>query len=72
MVEVRVQLDEEFLRLHVTDEGEGFDTADVPDPTDVTAIDAERGRGLFLIRNLVDDVRFNERGNGICMTMRRA
>jgi serine/threonine-protein kinase RsbW len=71
-VEIRVQLDDEFLRLRVTDQGDGFDTSDVPDPTDVTAIDSERGRGLFLIRNLVHDVEFNDRGNGICMIMRRA
>lgn len=70
-VEVRVQLDEEYLRLHVIDQGDGFDPTDVPDPTEVTAIDSERGRGLFLIRNLVDDVEFNCRGNGICMIMRR-
>jgi serine/threonine-protein kinase RsbW len=71
-VEIRVQLDEEHLRLQVTDQGDGFDPTDMPDPTDVAAIDSERGRGLFLIRNLVDEVHFNERGNGICMTMRRA
>jgi serine/threonine-protein kinase RsbW len=71
-VEIRVQLDEEALCLHVTDEGDGFDPTDLPDPTAVTAIDSERGRGLFLIQQLVDEVQFNDRGNGICMIMRRA
>ncbi len=71
-VDVRVQLDNEVLRLHVTDEGPGFDPSSIPDPTDGELIDSDRGRGLFLIRQLVDDVRFNDRGNAICMTMRRA
>ena len=70
-VEVRVELDDDFLRLSVTDQGDGFDSSAMPDPTNVTAIDSERGRGLFLIHNLVDNVQFNERGNRICMTMRR-
>jgi anti-sigma regulatory factor (Ser/Thr protein kinase) len=29
------------------------------------------GRGLFLIRHMVDDVHFNTQGNSICMTLRR-
>jgi serine/threonine-protein kinase RsbW len=72
MVDVRVQLDDRTVRLHVTDEGPGFDPAAVPDPTDGDPAGADRGRGLFLIRQLVDEVRFNDRGNAICMTMRRA
>jgi serine/threonine-protein kinase RsbW len=71
-VEVRVRLDSDTVRLHVTDEGAGFDPAAIPDPTEGDPADADQGRGLFLIRQLVDDVRFNERGNAICMTMRRA
>ena len=71
-VDVRVQLDDDHLRLHVTDEGAGFDPASIANPTDCDLIDSDRGRGLFLIHQLVDDVRFNDRGNAICMTMRRA
>lgn len=71
-VDVRVRLDDDTVRMHVTDEGPGFDPCAVPDPTDGDPTESERGRGLFLIRQLVDDVRFNDRGNAICMTMRRA
>jgi anti-sigma regulatory factor (Ser/Thr protein kinase) len=31
-----------------------------------------RGRGLYLIRQLVDEVRFNDTGSSICMILRRA
>ncbi len=71
-VDVLVQLDDEVVRLHVTDEGAGFDPSSIPSPTAADLVAADRGRGLFLIRQLVDDVRFNDRGNAICMTMRRA
>ncbi len=70
-VHVRAELRPESIVVHVTDEGDGFDPAAVPDPTGPEDLDAPCGRGLFLIRNLVDDVRFNSKGNSICFTLRR-
>jgi serine/threonine-protein kinase RsbW len=71
-VDVRVEVDERAVQLFVSDEGDGFDPSGVPDPTDPLLLDAEDGRGLFLIRQLVDEVRFNDQGNAICMIMHRA
>jgi serine/threonine-protein kinase RsbW len=71
-VEVRVEVGEERLSLYVRDEGEGFDPAQIPDPTAPDRVGLSNGRGLFMIRQLVDEVHFNERGNAICMIMRRA
>ncbi|MCI0347503.1 MAG: ATP-binding protein [Chloroflexi bacterium] len=59
------------ILIHVTDEGDGFDPGDVPEPLHPDQVNGTRGRGLFLIRKLVDDVRFNERGTSICMTLSR-
>ena len=70
-VRVRAELARDVIRLHVTDEGAGFDPAAVPEPLDADGLRRASGRGLFLIRNLVDAVEFNERGNSICMTLRR-
>ncbi len=70
-VEVRAQVDDDSLELHVRDEGRGFDPTSIPDPTDSTRIGLDQGRGLYLIRQLMDEVRFNDRGNAICMIMRR-
>ena len=71
-VDVRVEVTREALSVYVADEGDGFDPRDIPDPTLPGAIERSSGRGLFLIRRLVDEVRFNERGNSICMILRRA
>jgi serine/threonine-protein kinase RsbW len=71
-VDVRVVVDDEVVEVQVDDEGEGFDPSSVPDPTLPARVDLPSGRGLFLIRQLVDKVSFNDRGNSICMTLRRA
>ena len=71
MVEVRAECLPDCLHVHVTDEGPGFDPASVRDPVTPDDLELPCGRGLFLIRNLMDDVRFNPPGNSICMTLRR-
>jgi serine/threonine-protein kinase RsbW len=71
-VDVRVVMGADGFAVHVSDEGAGFDPAQVPDPTLPERIERPDGRGLFLIRQLVDDVSFNDRGNAICMILRRA
>jgi serine/threonine-protein kinase RsbW len=70
-VEIRAECLPEALHLHVTDEGPGFDPATVRDPITPDDLELPCGRGLFLIRNLMDDVTFTPPGNSICMTLRR-
>jgi serine/threonine-protein kinase RsbW len=70
-VDVRVECVMEHVRLYVTDQGSGFDPTGVAPPVAPQHLEQSRGRGLFLINQLADHVRFNERGNSICMTLRR-
>ena len=70
VVRVYVELGRDFVRIHVDDDGHGFDPSRLPDPTHPENLEREYGRGLFVIRHLVDDVAFNEKGNGICLTLR--
>jgi serine/threonine-protein kinase RsbW len=70
-VQVRAELFPDTIRVLVTDEGAGFDPSSVPEPIHPDQIDVTDGRGLFLIRKLVDAVQFNEQGNSICMILRR-
>jgi serine/threonine-protein kinase RsbW len=68
-VHVEACLTPQLIRVQVTDEGRGFNPDDVIDPT----LPANRlrpgGRGIFLIRQLMDRVEFNERGNSITMVL---
>ena len=55
----------------IRDEGKGFDPHNLPDPTSEENLDRVSGRGLFLIRTFMDDVRFNDKGNEITLIKRR-
>lgn len=71
-IDLRARWGPDAVEIHVTDEGAGFDPATVPDPTLPENITRPDGRGVFLIRRLMDDVRFNDKGNSVCMTLRRS
>jgi len=49
----------------VADGGPGFDHHNLPDPTSPENIEKENGRGIYLMRNLADEVEFNESGNQV-------
>jgi CheY-like chemotaxis protein len=55
----------------VRDQGPGFEPSSLPDPTDPENVGKVNGRGMFLIRTFMDEVRFNETGNEITMIKRR-
>lgn len=54
----------------VRDPGEGFDVASVPDPRDPTNLFKPSGRGVYLINQLMDEVRFADGGREIQMRKR--
>jgi serine/threonine-protein kinase RsbW len=73
-VHVRAQVDATQLVVEVGDEGEGFDLeASAVDPTTPENIEREDGRGLFLMRKLMDRVESVElpHGNLVRMTLHR-
>jgi len=72
-VRLRARVDERALILEVADEGDGFDLdACTADPTSGENIEREDGRGLFLMRRLMDRVeRFSENGNVVRLTLLR-
>jgi anti-sigma regulatory factor (Ser/Thr protein kinase) len=63
-------LNRESARFVVRDEGPGFDTASLPDPTDPANLERCSGRGLLLIRTFMDEVIYNDRGNQITLVKR--
>ena len=61
--------DPEELVIRVEDEGEGFDPEEIADPLAPENILKSSGRGIFLIRNFMDDVQL-QRGKHRGMEIR--
>ena len=62
-VEITISGDQFYAKI--TDQGDGFDPAAVPDPTLYENLNKTCGRGVTLMKNFVDEVIFNEKGNSV-------
>jgi serine/threonine-protein kinase RsbW len=51
------------LVFNVSDEGNGFDFNNIPDPTEAKNLENLSGRGVFIIKKLADQCIFNSKGN---------
>lgn len=66
-VKIDYQLTADRFSIQITDQGEGFDLLDVPDPTAVENLERPCGRGLMLIKHYMTEVQYNQRGNSVSM-----
>ncbi|WMJ71987.1 ATP-binding protein [Cytophagaceae bacterium ABcell3] len=64
-VTLSVDCEDDSLIFHVIDQGEGFDYANLPDPTAPENLDKPGGRGIFLMKHLADEVNFKEEGKTV-------
>jgi serine/threonine-protein kinase RsbW len=56
--------------ITVQDEGDGFASETVPDPTARENLFRGSGRGIYLMKALMDEVRFEQRGTVVHMCKR--
>ncbi len=71
IVECIVACDEQRgMLIMVRDPGPGFDPASIPDPCTGNNIYSSHGRGIFLINQLMDEVKFHKNGTEIHMVKR--
>ncbi len=57
--------------IRIEDQGEGFDPADVPDPSDPESLILEGGRGILLMNEFMDEVYYFDGGRGLQLAKRR-
>jgi serine/threonine-protein kinase RsbW len=69
-VKVGFESDDEILVFSISDEGAGFDPDSLPDPTDPTNINKVSGRGVFLMANLSDSIKFEDNGRRVLLSFR--
>lgn len=63
-------IDNGALSIEVEDEGPGFDHTGLADPTAAPHILKNSGRGVYLIKKLMDKVEYSEKGSKILMVKR--
>ncbi len=61
-VNITMQMEDNKMTFIVTDTGTGFDYDNLPDPTAPENLEKIGGRGIFLMKNLADDVSFEDNG----------
>ncbi len=68
-VHVRFRCNPDEVSIAVKDEGRGFDINEMPDPTAPENIGSGHGRGIYLMKAFMDEVRFEE--GGVVVHMRK-
>jgi serine/threonine-protein kinase RsbW len=68
IVHLSLNLANDSISFVVKDEGIGFDFQNLPDPTAPENLDKPGGRGIFLMRNLSDEVKFSNNGSTVELT----
>lgn len=67
LVRVRSRKEKDCISLQVSDEGQGFDLNKIPDPTTPERILECGGRGVFLMKQLSDNLCFYNNGSTVEM-----
>lgn len=70
--QVFIQVDyyDDRVIVAIEDQGEGFDPSDIANPTDPQNLWKQNGRGVFLVKNLIDHVEIvsTESGTKVVLT----
>ncbi len=64
-VTINYSIDSISITFCILDEGNGFDHVNLPDPTAPENIDKINGRGIFLMKNLSDNIQFDQDGKQV-------
>ena len=66
-VHVICTISPDLFRIDITDEGDGFDPALVPDCTQEDRLTVPSGRGVMLMRSFMTRIEYNAKGNRVVL-----
>jgi len=64
LVKVDVTIQDSKLVIKIIDEGKGFNPTNIPDPTQPENLLKDSGRGVYLMRVYMDELRYNVTDTG--------
>lgn len=72
-VEIIFEIQNDQIQISVVDEGSGFNLEQLADPLDPDNVMKESGRGIFILKTLMDDVdfTFSAKGTTISFTLKK-
>ncbi|MFD2203850.1 ATP-binding protein [Shivajiella indica] len=68
VVDLELHLDDNQVTFVILDEGKGFDYDHLEDPTAPENLEKSGGRGIFIMKHLSDEVKFEENGRKAILT----
>jgi len=69
-IHVHAKISRAAAQFVIRDEGPGFDASQLPDAADPGSHGKSSGRGIILMRTIMDEVRFNPDGNEVTLVKR--
>ena len=67
-VTLNVKKQENKITVQVSDEGDGFDTSELPDPLATENILKNSGRGVFIMKQMADEINYLNNGSTVVLT----
>jgi serine/threonine-protein kinase RsbW len=64
-VHLHLKRTRKYIKFRISDEGQGFDPSQIPDPTSEEKLDCCGGRGVFLINQLSHGVSYLNNGSTV-------
>lgn len=73
LVEITAEVSATTIEVHICDEGKGINLENIPDPLDEKNLLRENGRGIFIIKQFMDSVKFKHSATGgeVIMKLRK-
>jgi serine/threonine-protein kinase RsbW len=71
LVTVQLKFDREDVEVRIKDEGKGFKPDSIPNPIDESNLLNQVGRGIFIVRSLMDSVDFQFTDDGTEVILRK-
>ena len=70
-IHIRINVSSNVLVVRIYDNGVGFDLETVPTPCFTSTGIEEKGRGIFILRSLMDTVKYTRSDDGNVLEMRK-
>ena len=71
VVEIEFKVSKNSVFMRFKDQGEWFRPDELPDPTADDILEKDHGRGVYLIRKMMNEVSYNDAGNEVVMIKHR-